>query len=133
MGCNTRHTEMTQAGWDFLLKNPPDPSLEYLWRSNPDLIIGAATFDQNGFLVSVLTPQMSSQFEWLQATFGAVCFKSVLTTVLQLRGFQHLIIWGGTCNILLIKHSKHYLGLLLHQDTPEIVMNAILKTFTYLT
>lgn len=94
--------------------------------SYPNHVLGVVLLDLNGLPKHCFTLDTSSA-KWVQATFSALCLKSLLGCCLQIKGFNHLIIRGSECNILLIRQTERYIGLLIRCNAPEAIVELILK------
>lgn len=98
---------------------PSNSAMHYL-----NDVIGAATFDLNGLPKEYFTTSDSSNMSWVQTIFQALGLRSLLTSSLQLEGFNHATIQGVEYCAVIVKQRHQYTALLLKQTdeiAPELI------------
>jgi hypothetical protein len=112
------------------------PSFEWFseFEENPpsflNLVMGIATFDLNNFPIRYYAIDETIQVDWIQAAFQALCLQAFLSSSLTVGGFKYVIIRGKDPgmdpDILIIRQSKRYVGLLVRSPRPSALTNLIL-------
>ncbi len=92
------------------------PAIAYL-----DAVVGAAVFDLNGLPSEYLTTAEESDITWVQTIFQALGLQYLLTSSLQLEGFNHATMCGEDYCAVVVRQRTHYIALLVHlKDTTAL-------------
>ncbi|MEO0490079.1 MAG: hypothetical protein AAF215_29935 [Cyanobacteria bacterium P01_A01_bin.123] len=76
-------------------------------------ILGAAVFDPNGLPREYYVTQEHQGTEWVQTVFQALSLKALMTSSLQLKGFQSITIRTGEWDAVVVQLKNSYTALLL--------------------
>lgn len=97
-----------------MLSNRKSEALE---KSYLDSIIGAAIFDLNGLPREYLITKDIKNMSWVQTIFQALGLRSLLTSSLQLEGFDHVVIYNKEYYSVVVKQRYQYMALLIHRTS----------------
>jgi hypothetical protein len=122
---------LTHQNLRTVLARYPNQTPEGTALRHPNLyaqyVLGAAFFDLDGLSRTCINAPDMSKVSWVQTTFEALRLQSLLGCWLKLRGVEHIMIRGRECQILLVRQRDRYLGLLIKQDAPDCVVQALTK------
>jgi len=95
---------------------PPDNAQLHDSTSFSDSVIGAAIFDFSGLPKEYYTTAQNPDISWVQTIFQALGLRSLITSSLQLDGFQHAVIHGTEHSAVVVKQKTRYMALLIRKS-----------------
>ncbi len=91
----------------------PDPQVAH---SLENAVLGVAIFDLNGLPREYFVTPENPGISWVQTVFQALGLKSLLTSSLQLDGFNHIMVHAQHQSAVVIRQRNHYIALLIQAD-----------------